>query len=130
MRKVLICILMVLFTGLMAFGGQSINGPGVQVVDNETTISPALIGFPAVIPAWEKCSIETAITAASLETATIYKSFAVIPSNVLTGIPASGRGTVILITKGHRTFERTVQANSIDGKGGVLSFDGAMRHGV
>jgi hypothetical protein len=57
----------------------------------------------------------------------MYKSFAATPFNVLTGIQVPGRGTVILIIRGHRIFERTVQANSIDGKGGVLSFDGAMR---
>jgi hypothetical protein len=118
MRKALICILMVLFTGLMAFGSQSINGPGIQDVSNETTISPALInsvvkdaltavGFPAVIPAWEKCSVESA---------------AIYNSPYVMGIPVSGQGAFILFIKVNRTFECTVQANPIDGKGGVPFF--------
>ncbi|MDR0721141.1 MAG: hypothetical protein LBF78_16030 [Treponema sp.] len=128
MKKTFIFILLVLFAGLAAFGGQSINGPGIQdftAYEHEILTAPAGGIAIGVIPANGLTGVSPAIYSISpiIETENI---ISVLGYDTWV-IPVDG---IIKYTKGRGIFECTAKAYPGIWKGGVLSFDSGMKTGI
>jgi hypothetical protein len=110
MKKALIFILLVLFTGLTAFSGQSVNGPGLR--DS--------VLYEHEIPAAE--TVENMVPANGLPGV----------SPVIDSIIPKIKNTVPgpIYTIGVIPVSITGQANSDIRKGGALSFDGGIKPGM
>jgi hypothetical protein len=113
MKKALIFILLVLFTGLAAFSGQSVNGPGIKdfVLYEHEILDASAAG-----------TVISAVPANSLPGASpVIDSIAPIIKNV---VPGS------IYNIGVIPVSITGQANSDIRKGGALFFNSGMKPGI
>jgi hypothetical protein len=128
MRKALIFILLALFTGLTAFAGQSVNGPGIKGFTEKYETQTALAAEAAAVavPAIGLTGVFPVIT--SIGPITI--SAVPIPFYGRGIIPASMADGLICYDKGCGVFECIMPAYPDIRKGGVLSFGSAMKPGI
>jgi hypothetical protein len=126
MKKVLIFILLVLFTGLTAFAGQSVNGPGIKGFTEKYETLMALDAETAVgaVPAIGLTGFSPAIVSIGPVPAVP------IPLYDRGIIPASITDGTVCYDKGYGVFECTTPAYPDMRKGGVLSFDSGMKPGI
>jgi hypothetical protein len=124
MKKTLLFVLLALFTGLMAFGSQSVNGPGIQgftAYEQGTQFLPSAAAVEGTVVASGLIRVSPVISSVNL-------------MNAVTGSVFDMRVVVadgaVKSIKGYGTFECTIQPYSGIWKGGVLSFDGGMKPGM
>jgi hypothetical protein len=132
MKRIFV-ILLILFTGLLAFGGQSINGPGIQVDGVNAGLNTGAIGFVGMVPAINPIGyVDTAvITAAAfynIESAPTNKT--AVSSHDIIGTPLAVDAYDVQINYGLiGPFDCTGTVHPRNGIGGVAVFDGVSKPG-
>jgi hypothetical protein len=126
MKRALVFML-VLFTGLMAYGGQAVNGPGIlgDVINIEQTLDITEAPAFTVGMSGDFGALAVPVMASSLE-AILFDKPAALSSYNGTSLAATGWGTLVSISDiaSKQTF-----AVIPNGKGGVAVFDGSMKSG-
>jgi hypothetical protein len=126
MKKVLIFILLILFTGLTAFSGQSVNGPGIRDFVLYEHEIPAAETVENMVPANGLTGVSPVIDFI----VPIIKSAVPGPIYIIGVIPVYMADGVTEYAYNPSIFECITQANPDIRKGGALSFDGGMKPGM
>jgi hypothetical protein len=127
MKRALVFML-ILFMGLMAYGGQSVNGPGIlgDVINVEQTL--AITEAPAFTidryMSGDFGALAVPVMASSLE-AILFDKAAALSSHNGTSLAAPGWGTLVSIDLASKQTFAVIPS----GKGGVAVFDGSMKPG-